>query len=93
MKKSAGTPSGLRATDRGKSVDYFKCCSWSGVTNPILSQIDLSTLAPSAGDPPLIQQVGPDFSRLSRDLNRVVLKIQHQSEEEMRNIFTLANIV
>jgi len=31
-------------------------------------------------DGPLIQQVGPDFSKLSRDLNRVVLKIQHQSE-------------
>ena len=29
---------------------------------------------------PLIQKVGPDFSKLSRDLNRVVLKIQHQSE-------------
>ena len=34
----------------------------------------------SARSTPLIQQVGPDFSRLSRDLNRVVLKIQHQSE-------------
>ena len=32
------------------------------------------------GDSPLIQAVGPDFSRLSRDLNRVVLKIQHQAE-------------
>ena len=34
----------------------------------------------SARSTPLIQQVGPDFSKLSRDLNRVVLKIQHQSE-------------
>ena len=33
-----------------------------------------------SGGQPLIQAVGPDFSRLSRDLNRVVLKIQHQSE-------------
>ena len=33
-----------------------------------------------SGSQPLIQQVGPDFSKLSRDLNRVVLKIQHQSE-------------
>ena len=28
----------------------------------------------------LKNQVGPDFSKLSRELNRVVLKIQHQSE-------------
>lgn len=34
----------------------------------------------SRGGEPLIQQVGPDFSKLSRELNRVVLKIQHQSE-------------
>ena len=34
----------------------------------------------SARSTPLIQKVGPDFSKLSRDLNRVVLKIQHQSE-------------
>jgi len=29
---------------------------------------------------PLIQQIGPDFSKLSRELNRVVLKIQHQAD-------------
>ena len=34
----------------------------------------------SARSTPLIQKVGPDFSKLSRDLNRVVLKIQHQTE-------------
>ena len=41
---------------------------------------DVSRSRSGAGDSPLIQQVGPDFSRLSRDLNRVVLKIQHQSD-------------
>ena len=34
----------------------------------------------AGGGQTLIQQVGPDFSRLSRDLNRVVLKIQHQED-------------
>merc|ERR1719150_3415214 len=38
------------------------------------------TPSDSARSTPLIQKVGPDFSKLSRDLNRVVLKIQHQSE-------------
>jgi len=36
--------------------------------------------SPAPRGEPLIQQVGPDFSKLSRELNRVVLKIQHQSE-------------
>jgi len=29
---------------------------------------------------PLVEQIGPDFSKLSRELNRVVLKIQHQAD-------------
>lgn len=37
-------------------------------------------ISPAPRGEPLIQQVGPDFSKLSRELNRVVLKIQHQSE-------------
>ena len=45
--------------------------------SPSVSYHDLSR---SRGGEPLIQQVGPDFSKLSRELNRVVLKIQHQSE-------------
>ena len=35
-----------------------------------------------SGGQHLIQAVGPDFSRLSRDLNRVVLKIQHQTDQD-----------
>jgi len=49
----------------------------SPMHSPSVSYHDVSR---SRGGEPLIQQVGPDFSKLSRELNRVVLKIQHQSE-------------
>ena len=49
----------------------------SPIHSPSVSYHDVSR---SRGGEPLIQQVGPDFSKLSRELNRVVLKIQHQSE-------------
>ena len=61
--------------------------SWSYVSRMLVMKKSAGT--PSSlysadsqrsGSQPLIQAVGPDFSRLSRDLNRVVLKIQHQSE-------------
>ena len=52
----------------------------SGVFSPVGAGGYQDVSRSRTGDSPLIQQVGPDFPRLSRDLNRVVLKIQHQSD-------------